>query len=69
MTINIYAWATERTLAHLAGRAENTALMNHNRKPYRSKALKAQARREAVKCDDGAWRTDTPVLWHPAPRQ
>jgi len=34
-----------------------------NRKPYRSKVLKAEARRNAVKVD-GRWVSHTRVLYH-----
>jgi hypothetical protein len=36
-----------------------------NRKPYRSKALKIEAREKAYKGKDGAWRSQTEVLFHP----
>ena len=35
-----------------------------NRKPYRTKARKRLAQESAVKCEDGAWRTDAPVSYH-----
>lgn len=35
-----------------------------NRKPYRTAAQKAQARKDAVKCDDGAYRSTAPVSFH-----
>ena len=39
-----------------------------NRKPYRTKAQKAEARRTAVKCQDGTWRSKAPVSLHPKPK-
>ena len=65
---NIYAYATEITLAKLEGRAPNMSRVNHNKKPYRTKAQKAEARNRAHKCDDGAWRCNVPVSYHPAPK-
>lgn len=38
-----------------------------NRKPYRTKAQKDEARRTARKCDDGAYRSSAPVSFHRAP--
>jgi hypothetical protein len=38
-----------------------------NRKPYRTKAQKAEARRTARKGGDGAWRSDAPFSIHGAP--
>lgn len=35
-----------------------------NRKPYRNEAQKKQARADAVKCDDGAYRSTAPVTYH-----
>ena len=35
-----------------------------NRKPYRTKAQKAEARRTARKCADGAWRSEAPFSIH-----
>lgn len=35
-----------------------------NRKPYRTKAQKAEARATAVKCADGTWRSNAPVTYH-----
>lgn len=40
----------------------------HNRKPYRSKVLKAEARKKARKDADGAWRSSAATLIHDAPR-
>lgn len=62
------AWATERTKAHIEGRAEKAALMNWNGKPYRTAQGKAMAKRTAYKCADGAWRSGEPVNYHPMPR-
>lgn len=39
-----------------------------NRKPYRSKALKALARENAEKCNDGTYRSDVAVRYHPEVR-
>lgn len=64
----LYAYATEITLAKLEGRAPNMAKVNHNKKPYRTKAQKAEARNRAYKCDDGAYRCSVPVSYHPAPK-
>jgi hypothetical protein len=38
-----------------------------NLKPYRTKAQRAQARRTARKCADGAWRTEAPFCLHGQP--
>jgi len=38
-----------------------------NRKPYRTKAQKAAARRTARKCADGAWRSEAPFSIHGEP--
>jgi len=38
-----------------------------NLKPYRTKAQKAEARRTARKCADGAWRSDAPFSIHGQP--
>jgi hypothetical protein len=35
-----------------------------NLKPYRTKAQKAEARRTARKCADGAWRSNAPFCLH-----
>ena len=35
-----------------------------NKKPYRTKAQKELARKTAVKCQDGTWRSDAPVSYH-----
>ena len=40
-----------------------------NLKPYRTKAQKELARKTAVKCEDGAWRTDAPVSYHTGSRR
>lgn len=61
-------WMTERTRAQWEGRAEKQQLMLWNRKPYRTKAQKHEAERRAVKCTDGAWRSDAPVSFHAAPK-
>lgn len=37
-----------------------------NRKPFRSKALKARAKKEAVKTKGGFWTAAVPVQFHPA---
>lgn len=66
--MQIYAFATEITRAKWEGRAPNMAKVNHNKKPYRTKAQKALAREDARKCKDGAWRSRAPVSFHPAPR-
>jgi hypothetical protein len=36
-----------------------------NRKPYRTKAQKALARKTAYKADDGTYRSTAPVSYHP----
>ena len=42
----------------------------HNRKPYRTKKLKAEARSKAYKCEDGMYRAPlVPVLYHQPPRE
>jgi hypothetical protein len=38
-----------------------------NRKPYRTKAQKAEARRTARKDKDGAWRSNAPFCLHGQP--
>jgi hypothetical protein len=38
-----------------------------NRKPYRTKAQKAEARRTARKGKDGAWRSNAPFCLHGQP--
>ncbi len=35
-----------------------------NRKPYRTAAQKAEARRTAERCNDGVWRSSAPVSLH-----
>jgi len=35
-----------------------------NRKPYRNAAEKAEARRTAVLCNDGVYRSNAPVRYH-----
>jgi len=35
-----------------------------NKKPYRTAAQKAEARKTAVRCEDGAWRSTAPVSYH-----
>lgn len=37
----------------------------YNRKPYRTKAQKEKARKDAVKDFDGAWRSNAPRSYHP----
>lgn len=36
----------------------------NNYKPYRTKEQKALARKTAVKCEDGTWRSTAPVSYH-----
>ena len=36
-----------------------------NKKPYRTKELKALAREKAWKGKDGTWHSDVDVLYHP----
>ncbi|QKV17829.1 hypothetical protein [Oricola thermophila] len=36
-----------------------------NRKPYRTKAMKAEARRTAYVDKNGAWRSTAPTQYHP----
>jgi len=38
-----------------------------NLKPYRTKAQRAEARRTARKCADGAWRSEAPFSIHGMP--
>jgi hypothetical protein len=38
-----------------------------NRKPYRTEAQKAEARRTAHKGNDGAWRSNAPFCLHGQP--
>ena len=35
-----------------------------NRKPYRTKALKAKAQKQAIQGNDGVWRSNVPTLLH-----
>ena len=59
------------TDTHLLYRTEYTKtgkLSLHNRKPYRTKAQKAEARRLAYRAKDGTWRSNAPFSCHPAPR-
>lgn len=35
-----------------------------NRKPFRTQAQKELARKTAVKCADGTWRSNAPVSYH-----
>jgi hypothetical protein len=42
---------------------QKTVDMN-NHKPYRTKAQKAEARKTAVKCSDGTWRSNAKVSYH-----
>lgn len=39
-----------------------------NRKPYRSKALKAQAKKNAYVGVDGAFHSNTEVMFHSSPK-
>lgn len=41
----------------------------NNRKPYRSKELKAQAKKVATKRKDGTWRCEVPVMYHKLKRE
>lgn len=36
----------------------------NNYKPFRTKEQKAEARRTAVLCKDGTWRSSAPVSYH-----
>lgn len=38
-----------------------------NKKPYRTKAQRAVARRMARRCADGAWRSQAPFSFHGVP--
>lgn len=40
-----------------------------NRKPYRTKALKVQARAEAGLCEDGTYRSNVMTLIHEKPKR
>lgn len=40
-----------------------------NRKPFRTAAQKAEARRTATKGADGAWRSSAPVSYHRQAKQ
>ena len=35
-----------------------------NRKPYRTKALKTKARKQAIQGNDGVWRSNVTTLLH-----
>lgn len=63
-----YRFGTKLTRDILDG-AKNPSRNMHNRKPYRTKAQKAEARHEAVRCKDGAWRSPVAVSVHSVPRQ
>lgn len=63
-----YAYATEITRAKWEGRAPDMAKVNHNKKPYRTKAQKVVAREKARKCSDGAIRSTAPASYHNSPR-
>lgn len=64
---NIYAYATNLTLDIFEGK-KNPSRNMHNRKPFRTKAQKADARATARKCADGAYRSKAGVSFHDAPR-
>ena len=36
-----------------------------NRKPFRTAQQQDEAKKNAVRCKDGAWRTNAPVSYHP----
>ena len=65
---NIYAYATERTKAQIEGRREKESVMNYNGKPYRTKAQKQRARSTAELWEDGVYRSNAAVSYHPTPR-
>lgn len=52
--------------AHQTNFTRTGKVSMHNRKPYRTDAQKAEARRVARKCDDGTWRSVAPVSYHRA---
>ena len=56
-------------LAHQTAYTRTGKLNMLNRKPFRTAAQKAEARRTAKKGDDGAWRSSAPVSYHRAARQ
>ena len=64
---DIYRYATKLTREIFEGKVNPSRNM-HNRKPYRTRAQKAEARDKARRCGDGAWRSSAPVSWHPEPR-
>lgn len=61
-------YGTKLTREILEGKANPSRNM-WNGKPYRTKAQKAEARSDAEKCSDGAFRSNASVSWHPVPRQ
>lgn len=58
-------FATKLTREHQAGKPINNCERDtKNRKPFRSKRQKALAREQAVKSEDGAFRSPVPVQYH-----
>ena len=47
-----------------SGRIKMTNRDYNNYKPFRTKAQKAEARKTAVLCKDGTYRSNTPVSYH-----
>lgn len=63
----ISPYATRYTREKHDGR-RNPQIEMWNRKPYRTKAQKAEARQTATKCSDGAIRSNAPFSIHPKPK-
>lgn len=62
-----YRFGTKLTREILDGKPNPSRNM-WNGKPYRTKAQRIAARRDAERCSDGAWRSPAPVSFHPLPR-
>lgn len=54
-------------LAHQTNTSRGEPINMTNRKPFRSKAQKEAARKDAVRCKDGAYRSTVPVQYHTRP--
>ncbi|MCW2405068.1 hypothetical protein M2336_001697 [Sphingobium sp. B1D7B] len=64
---DIFRYATKLTRDIFEGKANPSRNM-HNRKPFRTKSQKAEARATARKCADGAYRSSALRSYHDAPR-
>jgi hypothetical protein len=59
----MFAFVTQTTRDMLDGRKAVRRNMT-NGKPYRTASQKAEARRTAVRCEDGAYRSSAPVSYN-----